>query len=143
MTTVHYLKHISKYFKYLRHSIQICILSLSSTSPSPYTIYGTICIPTQNQTVQPTNYKCGILPGRTSPFPSCFPLPVPHPPPPPCHIGSSFCLSKTHQSHPSTTPSLPPYSIICFINVTGVLKRTISERSVNVLSSYHPEMNPG
>ena len=25
-TTVHYLKHISKYFKYLRHSIQNCEL---------------------------------------------------------------------------------------------------------------------
>ena len=55
---------------------------------------------------QPTNYKCGILPGRTDPF-RIAPLPVPHCLPPPCHSGSSICLSKTHQSHP--IPSLPPY----------------------------------
>ena len=58
---------------------------------------------------QPTNYKCGILPGRTDPFPSCCPLTgTTFPPPsmPQCQWLLIF-LSKTHQSHPSTTPSHP------------------------------------
>ena len=86
------------------------VSSLSSTSPSAYVIYGTICIPTQNQRVNRLTINVASYLVGPTPFPRIAPLPVP-PPPPPCHSGSSFCLSKTHQSHPSTTPShpFPPY----------------------------------
>ena len=90
-----------------KHSSTVSSLSLASTSPSHYTIYGTICIPTQ-----PTNYKCGILPGMTSP--SCCPL-----------TGTTFPLHATSAPHfacpkptnpilpqPHPIPSLPPNSML-------------------------------
>ena len=95
-------------------------------------IYGTVCIPTQNQTVNRLTINVvSYLVGPT-PFPRVAPLPVPHSLPPPCHNGSSICLSKTHQSHPSPIPSLPPPLLVShFMTLLFAIIYFNFEQSVN------------
>ena len=66
---------------------------------------------------QPTNYKCGILPGRTDPFPSYCPLTSTTFPPPSMPQWLLNLPVQNHQSHPSPIPShpipsLPPTSLL-------------------------------
>ena len=98
-------------------------LSSTVSSLSPVLVPPPICdlrhdlvSNSDNQTVNRLTINVvSYLVGPT-PFPRVAPLPVPHSLPPPCHSGSSFCLSKTHQSQfPSfhnPIPSIPPTSLL-------------------------------
>ena len=94
-----------------------CILSLSPVLVPPLCDLRHDLYSNSEPDSQPTNYKCGILPGRTDPFPSCCPLTsTTFPPPLHATVAPKFaCPKPTNpilpQSHPISSPLQVCYKI--------------------------------